>query len=129
MLVNGKWSADWHPYQKNDGDGRFVRQTSSFRNWITTDGHPGPEGQSAETAEAGRYHLFVNYICPWAGRTLIARKLKKLEEIVSVSVLEPVMSRQGWRFGAFPGSCSRTGFGAQLGAFLYSGPRDRQRAR
>lgn len=107
MLVNGKWSADWHPYQKNDGDGRFVRQTSSFRNWITTDGHPGPEGQSAETAEAGRYHLFVNYICPWAGRTLIARKLKKLEEIVSVSVLEPVMSRQGWRFGAFPGSTER----------------------
>jgi len=104
MLIDGKWSADWHPFQKSDDDGRFVRQVSSFRNWITASGEPGPEGQPAEKAEAGRYHLFVNYICPWAGRTLIARSLKNLEEIVSVSVLEPVLSREGWRFGNFPGA-------------------------
>lgn len=113
MLVDGKWSADWHPYQKNDDKGRFVRQTSSFRSWITPDGAAGPEGQIAHKAVAGRYHLFVNYICPWAGRTLIARKLKKLEDIISVSVLEPVMTRQGWSFGDFPGS---TGADTEIGA-------------
>ncbi|WP_269581030.1 glutathione S-transferase family protein [Roseibium sp. Sym1] len=104
MLIDGKWSADWHPFQKSDENGRFVRQASSFRNWITPTGEPGPEGQPGEKAEAGRYHLFVNYICPWAGRTLIARSLKKLEDIVSVSVLEPVLSSEGWRFGTFPGA-------------------------
>lgn len=113
MLIEGKWSADWHPYQKSDETGRFVRQVSSFRSWITADGAPGPEGQPAEKAEAGRYHLYVNYICPWATRTLIARKLKKLEEIVSVSVLEPVLSREGWRFGDFPGA---TGPDSEVGA-------------
>lgn len=113
MLIDGKWSADWHPYQKTDDTGRFVRQVSSFRTWITPDGEPGPEGQPAQKAEAGRFHLFVNYICPWAGRTLIVRNLKKLEDLVSVSVLEPVMSKQGWRFGEFPGS---TGADTEIGA-------------
>ena len=113
MLKDGKWSADWHPYQKNDNSGRFVRQVSSFRNWITPDGGAGPEGQAAVTAETGRYHLYVNYICPWANRTLITRKLKKLENLVSVSVLEPVLSKEGWRFGDFPGA---TGPDRELGA-------------
>lgn len=113
MLKNGKWSADWHPYQKSDETGRFVRQVSGFRSWLTPEGETGPEGQASVKAEAGRYHLYVNYICPWANRTLIARKLKKLESLVSVSVLEPVMSDQGWRFGDFPGS---SGADPELGA-------------
>ncbi|QDG76731.1 glutathione S-transferase family protein [Labrenzia sp. PHM005] len=113
MLIDGKWSADWHPYQKTDEGGRFVRQVSSFRTWITADGAPGPEGQPALKAEADRFHLFVNYICPWAGRTLIVRNLKKLEELVTVSVLEPVMSPQGWRFGDFPGA---SGADTEIGA-------------
>ncbi|MES0882572.1 glutathione S-transferase family protein [Roseibium sp. SCP14] len=113
MLQNGKWSGEWHPYQKSDNTGRFVRQVSSFRNWITPDGSSGPEGQEALKAEAGRFHLYVNYICPWAGRTLIAHKLKKLDEIVSVSVLEPIMSGEGWRFGDFPGC---TGADPEIGA-------------
>jgi glutathionyl-hydroquinone reductase len=114
MLKDGKWSADWHPYQKSDNTGRFVRQVSSFRSWVTPDGETGPEGQAAVKAEADRYHLYVNYICPWANRTLITRKLKKLESVVSVSVLEPVLGKEGWSFGDFPGaSGADTEFGAR----------------
>lgn len=117
MLVNGKWDADWQPVQKSDEKGRFVRQTSTFRTWITPDGAPGPEGQPALPAEAGRYHLVVAYICPWASRCLMARKLKGLEEVVSVSVVDPRLSEQGWAFGDFPGS---TGTDGLIGAnFLH----------
>lgn len=104
MLVDGKWTAEWHPVQAKDEKGGFVRQISSFRNWITPDGSAGPTGEGGFRAEAGRYHLYVALICPWASRTLIGRKLKKLDEAVSVSVVEPVLTEQGWRFGDYPGS-------------------------
>ncbi|MBB3952868.1 glutathione S-transferase family protein [Aureimonas jatrophae] len=99
MLMNGKWVADWQPVQAKDEKGGFVRQTSSFRNWITPDGSPGPTGEGGFEVEAGRYHLYVALICPWASRTLIGRKLKKLDDVVSVSVLDPELSDEGWRFG------------------------------
>lgn len=92
MLVDGKWSADWHPVQAKDQKGGFVRQDSQFRNFVT------PSGEGGFKAEAGRYHLYVALICPWASRTLAARKLKGLEEVVSVSVAEPELDAQGWRF-------------------------------
>ena len=98
MLINGTWQQDWQPVQATDEKGGFVRQTSSFRNWVTSD------GSSAFAAEAGRYHLYVALICPWASRTLIARKLKGLESVVSVSVVEPALTPQGWRFGTYPGA-------------------------
>lgn len=104
MLVNGKWTENWQPVQAKDAKGGFVRQTSSFRNWVTPDGRPGPTGEGGFAAEAGRYHLYVALICPWASRTLIARKLKKLEDVVSVSVVEPALTDQGWRFGDYPGA-------------------------
>lgn len=104
MLVNGKWTEDWQPVQSTDTKGGFVRQTSSFRNWITPDGSAGPTGDEGFRAEAGRYHLYVALICPWASRTLIARKLKGLEGAVSVSVVEPALSPEGWRFGTYPGA-------------------------
>lgn len=104
MLVNGKWTADWTPVQAKDGQGRFVRQVSSFRNWITADGNAGPTGNAGFMAEAGRYHLYVAYICPWASRTLMVRALKQLEDTISVSVVEPFLTDQGWKFGTFPGS-------------------------
>lgn len=104
MLVKGRWVSDWHPVQATDEKGGFVRQTSSFRNWITPDGSAGPTGEGSFPAEKGRYHLYVAYICPWASRTLIARKLKKLEEVVSLSVVEPALTDQGWRFGDYPGA-------------------------
>lgn len=98
MLVNGKWSAEWHPVQATDKQGGFVRQTSSFRHWITAD------GSSAFAAEPDRYHLYVALICPWASRTLLARTLKGLEKVISVSVVEPQLGAQGWRFGDYPGA-------------------------
>lgn len=113
MLRNGNWDADWHPVQSEDADGRFVRQVSSFRNWITANGGPGPEGQQAVPAEPDRYHLYVAYICPWACRALAVRKLKKLDHVISTSVVEPVLTAQGWKFGSYPGA---TGADTQIGA-------------
>ena len=75
MLVNGQWKENWQPVQKADAKGRFIRQTSSFRNWVTPDGSAGPTGKAGFKAEAGRYHLYVALICPWACRTLMARTL------------------------------------------------------
>jgi glutathionyl-hydroquinone reductase len=104
MLVDGKWIENWQPVQAKDKDGRFVRQQSSFRNWITPDGSAGPTGDAGFKAEAGRYHLYVAYICPWASRTLMARKLKKLDDVITVDVVEPVLTEQSWKFGDFAGS-------------------------
>ncbi|WP_210081411.1 glutathione S-transferase family protein [Pantoea endophytica] len=98
MLVNGKWSAEWHPVQATDQQGGFVRQTSRFRHWISADGY------SAFAAEPDRYHLYVALICPWASRTLLARSLKGLDKVISVSVVEPQLGAQGWRFGDYPGA-------------------------
>jgi glutathionyl-hydroquinone reductase len=112
MLVNGKWTADWHPLQSQDAKGGFVRQESQFRNWITADGRPGPTGAGGFPAEAGRYHLYVALTCPWASRTLLARKLKGLDKVISVSVVEPSMTAQGWRFGDYPGASRDTLNGA-----------------
>lgn len=104
MLVNGKWVTDWQPVQAKDENGGFVRQTSVFRNWVSPDGSVGLTGKGGFEAEPGRYHLYVALICPWASRTLIGRKLKKLEDVISVAVVEPVLTDQGWRFGDYPGS-------------------------
>ena len=120
MLVNGKWMENWQPVQASDDKGAFVRQTSSFRNWITPDGSPGPTGEGGFKAEAGRYHLYVALICPWASRTLIGRKLKKLDDVISLSVVEPMLTEQGWRFGDYPGSECDTVNGATYLHELYT---------
>ncbi|MHA1523241.1 MAG: glutathione S-transferase family protein, partial [Alphaproteobacteria bacterium] len=104
MLVDGKWDADWHPRQTQDNSGRFQRQVSSFRNWVTPDGAPGPTGEGGFAAQSGRYHLYVALICPWAMRTMTVRRLKKLGPHISVSVVEPMLTDQGWRFGNYPGA-------------------------
>ncbi|THD46262.1 MAG: glutathione S-transferase family protein [Bradyrhizobium sp.] len=104
MLVEGQWKGDWQPLQAKDAKGGFVRQTSSFRNWVTPDGQAGPTGEGDFRAEAGRYHLYVALTCPWASRALIARKLKGLEAAIDVSVVEPALTAQGWRFGDYPGA-------------------------
>ena len=120
MLVNGVWTADWDPVQKADAQGRFVRQTSSFRNWITPDGAPGPTGEGGFKAEAGRYRLYVAYICPWACRTLMARALKSLQEIVPVTVVNPRLSDQGWQFGGYEGADEDPIFGARYLHEIYT---------
>ena len=104
ILVNGRWHAD-ETFPTN-GDGHFVRSESNFRNWITPDGEPGITGIGGFRAEPGRYHLYVSLACPWAHRTLIFRKLKSLENVISVSVVDPFMGEMGWAFSAPDGSIS-----------------------
>jgi putative glutathione S-transferase len=120
MLVDGKWASDWQPVQKADEKGRFVRQVSSFRNWITPDGSAGPTGEGGFKAEAGRYRLYVALICPWASRTLIARKLKGLEDLIPVTVVNPVLSDQGWQFGGYDGTDADPLFDATYMHELYT---------
>ena len=79
VLVNGEWRVDGK-FPADPGTGHFIRPDTSFRNWITPDGAPGPTGKGGFAAEPGRYHLYVSFACPWAHRTLIFRKLKGLEE-------------------------------------------------
>jgi glutathionyl-hydroquinone reductase len=95
-LVDGVWRDEW--YDTGSTGGRFVRQDSSFRNWVTADGSAGPGGEDGFAAESGRYHLYVSLACPWAHRTLIFRRLKKLEDMISVSVVSPLMLSEGWEF-------------------------------
>lgn len=102
MLIDGKWSGKWHPYQAKDGKGRFLRGESQFRNWVTADGSPGPSGEGGFKAEAGRYHIYASFNCPWASRTLLVRKLKRLEDAISVTIVAPFTTDQGWQFGGFP---------------------------
>ena len=96
MLVEGVWKDVW--YDTKATKGHFKRSESQFRNWITADGSAGPTGEAGFKAEAGRYHLYVSLACPWAHRTLIFRKLKKLEDLITVSVVDPLMVENGWEF-------------------------------
>lgn len=96
LLIDGQWHDKW--YDTDSSDGRFVRSEAQFRNWITADGGPGPTGEGGFKAEPGRYHLYVSLACPWAHRTLIFRKLKNLESMISVSVVNPLMLERGWTF-------------------------------
>ncbi|MBY6166189.1 glutathione S-transferase family protein [Pseudooceanicola nitratireducens] len=120
MLVNGTWSKDWDPVQKSDEKGRFVRQTSSFRSWITPDGSAGPTGDAEFKAEPGRYRLYVAFICPWASRTLMARKLKGLDQMIAVTVVNPTLTDQGWAFGGYPGADDDPLFGSAYMHELYT---------
>ncbi len=100
LLVEGKWQDKW--YDTKSTGGRFVRRESQFRDWITAD------GSSGFTADPDRYHLYISLACPWAHRTLIFRKLKKLEDIISLSIVDPLMQENGWEFTDYPGSIRDT---------------------
>ena len=96
LLVDGQWQDKW--YDTASSGGRFKREDAGFRNWVTVDGSAGPSGQSGFKAEANRYHLYVSLACPWANRTTIFRKLKGLEDLISMSVVHPFMGDKGWTF-------------------------------
>lgn len=97
QLIDGVWHDTW--YDTKSTGGRFKRSESAFRNWLTADGTPGPSGSGGFAAEKDRYHLYVSLACPWAHRTLIVRALKGLENLISVSVVHPLMLENGWTFG------------------------------
>jgi glutathionyl-hydroquinone reductase len=97
QLVNGKWVSDAVAASEMK-DGAFHREETKFRGWLTPDGGPGPDGQPGIKAEAGRFQLFVSYLCPWASRTLMMRSLKGLTGIIAVSIAEPGIGENGWEY-------------------------------
>ena len=101
LLVDGQWQDKW--YDTESSGGRFEREDAGFRNWVTVDGSAGPSGVGGFKAEPNRYHLYVSLACPWAHRTLIYRKLKGLEDMISLSVVHPFMGENGWTFAAGEG--------------------------
>lgn len=118
LLVEGKWVDQW--YDTKSTGGRFVRKESQFRNWVTADGSAGPTGVGGFRAEAGRYHLYVSYACPWAHRTLIMRALKGLEDMITVSVVGMTMLEHGWTFDKTDGSSGDPLFGSNFMHEIYT---------
>jgi len=96
-LIDGVWHTRFHNTKATGG--RFKRTEPKFRNWVTGDGSAGPSGAGGFKAERGRYHLYVSLACPWAHRTVIFRKLKGLQDVISMDEVEPVMGDEGWQFG------------------------------
>ena len=94
LLVDGKWQDKWYDTDKHGG--KFERSAAQFRNWIEAD------ADAQFPAQSGRYHLYVSFACPWAHRTLIFRKLKGLEDHISVSAVHPLMLENGWEFADAP---------------------------
>lgn len=118
LLIDGRWHDQWYDTGKTGG--RFQRQDSRFRNWITPDGAPGPTGEGGFAAEPGRYHLYVSLACPWAHRTLIFRKLKGLEDAISLSVVHWLMLDEGWTFAEGPGVIPDSVNGARVMHEVYT---------
>lgn len=110
MLIDGEWVKE---REQEDTQGRFIRPSTSFRNWVTTD------GSSGYRSEAGRYHLYISWACPWAHRTVMTRQLKGLEEAIGLSVVDPIMGDEGWAFSDFPGAIPDSVNGAQYLREIY----------
>jgi len=121
LLVDGVWQED----VSRTKDGHFAHANTAFHDYVTADGTPGPAGKGGFPAERGRYHLYVSLACPWAHRTLIFRKLKQLEDVISISITEPHMGPAGWKFGTGPGATLDTVNGKPLlaGVYLSADPR------
>ena len=115
LLVDGVWQDD----VSRTKDGHFIRPTTQFRNWVTPDGGPGSSGTGGFFAEAGRYHLYVSLSCPWAHRTIIFRKLKGLENVISMSIVSPDMLKDGWTFNVAEGSSGDTANGKSKLSEIY----------
>jgi glutathionyl-hydroquinone reductase len=119
LLVEGVWRDQW--YDTKASGGAFVRKDAAFRNFVTADGSAGATGKGGFKAEAGRYHLYVSLACPWAHRTLIFRAIKGLEDLISVSVVHPLMLEHGWTFATdFEGATGDTLFGSDFMHQIYT---------
>ncbi|MCA0900109.1 MULTISPECIES: glutathione S-transferase family protein [Microbulbifer] len=112
LLVKGEWKDRWYETDKSGGE--FEREAAQLRNWVTADGSAGPSGEGGFPAEKGRYHLYVSLACPWAHRTLVFRKLKGLEDYITVSVVSPYMHEHGWTFNQEEGSSGDALFGSEF---------------
>ena len=109
-FLKGSWRAESD--FPHDRTGHFVRPDAPFRNWVTASGEAGPSGAGGFKAEAGRYHLIISLACPWAHRTLIFRKLKGLESMISLSVVHWLLAERGWTFDKGRGVIPDPIFGA-----------------
>ncbi len=118
LLVDGQWQDKWYDTEKSGG--RFERSESRFRDWVTRDGKPAQGRERGFPAEPGRYHLYVSLACPWAHRTLIFRKLKKLEDVISLSIVDHFMGENGWTFKERDGSTGDTLYGLDYLHQLYT---------
>ncbi|MEJ1936799.1 glutathione S-transferase family protein, partial [Nostoc sp. NIES-2111] len=118
MMIDGVWHRDDGIWAR--GDGRFERRPTTFRNWVTADGSPGPTGEGGFKAEPGRYVLYVSLACPWAHRALIVRRLKELEAAIPVSVVHWRMLEDGWAFEPGPGVVPDPVFGARVLSEVYA---------
>ncbi|MBD3884055.1 glutathione S-transferase family protein [Phormidium tenue FACHB-886] len=109
QLVNGEWTKEW---TERSEDGQFQRMATQFRHQITAD------GSSSFKAEPGRYHLYISLGCPWAHRTALLWKLKGLEDVIGLSIVDPMISDQGWAFsensGCIPDSVTHADYLWQL---------------
>jgi putative glutathione S-transferase len=99
-MIDGTYHVTEPPSALHAADGTFERVPSILRNWVTPDGAPGPTGEGGFPAEAGRYHLYVAWNCPWAHRALLARVFKGLERAVDASFARPERTDDGWVFDA-----------------------------
>src|SRR5579862_1943105 len=115
LLVDGVWQED----VSRTTNGRFVRPNTAYHNYVTPDGSPGPNGKGGFAAEAGRYHLYISLACPWANRTLIFRSLKALDNVISVSLADPLYGKTGWEFGGERGGTPDSANGKQTLAEVY----------
>jgi putative glutathione S-transferase len=111
QLVEGSWIADDEALRH--AQGRFVRPQSRFRSWVTADGAPGPSGDGGFAAERGRYHLYISHACPWAHRTAIFRVLKRLQDVIGISVTHWRSEANGWTFAPAPGVIADSVNGAE----------------
>lgn len=118
LLVDGKWLD--RGYDTKNSGGKFERSQSQWRDWIAADGKPAEGRARGFKAEPGRYHLYVSLACPWAHRTLIFRVLKKLEQVISVSVAHHLMLENGWTFLAEDGATGDTLYGLDFLHQIYT---------
>ncbi|MBE9216782.1 glutathione S-transferase family protein [Plectonema cf. radiosum LEGE 06105] len=109
ILQDGKWISR---REQEDSEGKFIRPSTTFRDWITADGSSGFK------AEAGRYHLYISWACPWACRTAIMRQLKGLQDVIGLSVVAAEIHQNSWEFkdepGAIPDTVNHTDYLWQL---------------
>ncbi|MEO0947328.1 MAG: glutathione S-transferase family protein [Cyanobacteria bacterium J06641_5] len=103
-LLDGQWSIEW---TERDAAGKFQRMPTKFHSWVTADGSSGFK------AERGRYHLYVSLGCPWAHRTVLMRSQKGLQDAIGLSIVDPVISKQGWKFSEYPGCTPDNLFGSE----------------
>ncbi|HLU61672.1 MAG TPA: glutathione S-transferase family protein [Gammaproteobacteria bacterium] len=105
-LIEGKWHDVWYDTEKHGG--RFVREHAGYREWVRAD------GSTPFRPAKGRYHLYVSWACPWAHRTLILRRLKKLEDVIDVSVVHWFMRKDGWTFRQEDGATGDRLYGSEF---------------